>query len=241
VGFESATAFGAEAKRPLVNIPRAVIGSVLFASAFFVIATYAEIVGLAHAAKPLDQQTFPLGTLVSVYGISYLRIPITLGALFSAFSVCLACITTGGRIAYAMASARLLPPAFARIEPRHGTPNVAVTVVTAITLAIAVIALGLRVAPIDVFNNCGTLSSFGFILIYMLIAVAAIVYTRRLGAMRALDLAISIVALIFLIVPALTLFYPVPAPPQRWFGYYFLAFVLAGWLWFGARVRKASG
>ena len=65
VGFESATAFGAEAKRPLVNIPRAVIGSVLFASAFFVIATYAEIVGLAHLGKPLDKEQFPLQTLVA--------------------------------------------------------------------------------------------------------------------------------------------------------------------------------
>src|SRR5580704_9649365 len=222
-------------------IPRAVIGSVLFASAFFVIVTYAEIVGLSHSAKPLDQQTFPLGTLVDIYGIPELRIPITVGALFSAFSVCLACITTAGRIAYAMANAQLLPSSFARIEPRHGTPNIAVTVVTAVTLAVAAIALWFGVAPIDVFNNCGTLSSFGFILIYMLIAIAALVYTKRLGAMRAIDMSVSLLALVFLIVPAITLFYPVPAPPQRWFGYYFLAFVAAGWLWFSLRVRKASG
>jgi amino acid transporter len=239
VGFESATAFGAEAKRPLVTIPRAVVGSVLFASAFFVIATYAEIVGLAHAGKPLEQQTFPLGTLVNAYGIGELRLPITVAALFSAFSVCLACITTAGRITYAMADTGLLPSAFARIEPRHGTPNIAVSVVTAITLAVAIVALAFRVAPIDVFDNCGTLSSFGFILIYMLIAVAALVYAKRLGAMRAVDTAVSLLALLFLIVPAITLFYPVPAPPQRYFGYYFLAFLAAGWLWF--RFRKASG
>jgi amino acid transporter len=241
VGFESATAFGAEAKRPLVTIPRAVIGSVLFASAFFVIATYAEIVGLSHAAKPLDRQTFPLGTLIDVYGTPELAVPITVGALFSAFSVCLACITTAGRIAYAMANANLLPARFAQIEPRHGTPNVAVTVVTAATLAVAAIALAFGVAPIDVFNNCGTLSSFGFILVYMLIAIAALVYTKRLGAMRAVDMAVSLLALVFLIVPAITLFFPVPAPPQRWFGYYFLAFVAAGWVWFRLRLRKASG
>src|SRR5579871_2840595 len=53
VGFESATAFGAEAKQPLISIPRAVIGSVIFATAFFVLATYAEIVGLSHATQPL--------------------------------------------------------------------------------------------------------------------------------------------------------------------------------------------
>ncbi len=239
VGFESATAFGAEAKRPLVTIPRAVVGSVLFASAFFVIATYAEIVGLAHAGKPLDQQTFPLGTLVDAYGIGVLRMPITVGALFSAFSVCLACITTAGRVAYAMAAAGLLPRAFARIEPRHETPNVAVTVVTAITLAVAVGALAFRVTPIDVFDNCGTLSTFGFILIYMLIAVAALAYTKRLGEMRVVDVTISGIALVLLILSTVWFFATIPAAPQHWFVYYFLAFLAAGWIWF--RFRRASG
>jgi amino acid transporter len=238
VGFESATAFGAEAKRPLVTIPRAVIGSVLFASAFFVVATYAEIVGLSHASQPLDKQQFPLQTLVDVYGLGYLAVPITIGAVFSAFSVCLACITTAGRIAYAMAGAKLLPPALTRIEPKHDTPNVAVTLVTAITLAVALLALGFGVAPIDIFNNCGTLSSFGFIVIYLLIAIGAALYCRELGVLRPIDLTISIVAALLLLLTAVTLFYPVPAPPQRWFGYYFVAFVAAGMFWF--RFTKAS-
>jgi amino acid transporter len=239
VGFESATAFGAEAKRPLVTIPRAVIGSVLFATAFFVIATYAEIVGLRHAAVPLDKQDFPLGALAQIYGIGYLRVPILIGALSSAFSVCLACITTGGRIAYAMAEAGILPPLFARIEPHHDTPNVAVTIVTATALAVAVVALVRGVAPIDIFNNCGTLSSFGFILIYMLVAISAAVYARRLGAMRIPDVTISVVALALLVLATVWLFDSVPSPPQHWFGYYFLAFVAAGLI--GLRFRKASG
>jgi amino acid transporter len=240
VGFESATAFGGEAKRPLVAIPRAVIGSVVFAGVFFIVATYAEIVGFAHASKPLGAQTFPIGTLAELYGVGYLRLPVTIGALCSAFSVCLACITTAGRVAYAMGSTGFLPPAFARIEPRHATPNVAVTVVTAITLGVALIALAFRVTPDDIFNNCGTLSSFGFILIYALIAVAALVYCRRLGAMKIADLAISIVALAFLALATIWLFDSVPAPPQRWFGYYFIAFLAFGWLGLRAFSARAK-
>jgi len=240
VGFESATAFGAEAKRPLVTIPRAVVGSVIFASAFFVIATYAEILGLSQAGKPLDKEQFPMQTLVAVYGLGYLAIPLTIGAVFSAFSVCLACITTAGRIAYAMAVAKLFPEPIARVEPKHDTPNVAVTMVTATTLAVALVALGFGVAPIDVFDNCGTLSSFGFILIYILIAIAAAVYCKRLGALRLADIAISSIALVLLLLTAVTLFYPVPAPPQRWFGYFFIAFVIAGGLWL-RRKNRVSG
>jgi amino acid transporter len=240
VGFESATAFGAEAKNPLVAIPRAVIGSVLFASVFFIVVTYAEIVGMAHAAQPLDKQTFPLGTLVDLFGIGFLRVPLTIGALCSAFSVCLACITTAGRIAYAMAMEGSLPAPFARIEPKHDTPNVSVTVVTAITLAIAAACLAGGVAPIDIFNNCGTLSSFGFILIYALISIAAFVYVKRIGEHQWIDMLISLLALACLIVPAVTLFYPVPAPPQRYFAYYFLAFLVLGWMWFTLRRRSAT-
>ena len=35
-------------------------------------------------------------------------------------------------------------------------------------------------------------------------------------------------AVLLLLFTAVTLFYPVPAPPQRWFGYCFLAFVCSG-------------
>ncbi len=238
VGFESATAFGAEAKRPLVTIPRAVIASVIFAAAFFVIATYAEIVGLAHLGKPLDKEQFPLQTLVTGYGLGYLAVPITVGAICSAFSVCLACVTTAGRITYAMARAGLFPPLFARIEPRHDTPNVAVTVVTATALTVAFGALAFGVAPIDIFDDCGTLSTFGFLLVYLLIAIGAVAYRKQLRELRTIDVAISSIAILLLLLAAVTLYYPVPAPPQRWFGYVFLAFVAVGSLWF--RLKKAS-
>ncbi|MBV8721975.1 MAG: APC family permease, partial [Candidatus Eremiobacteraeota bacterium] len=240
VGFESATAFGAEAKRPLVTIPRAVIGSVVFASAFFIVAMYAEIVGFAHAGKPLAQETFPLGTLVASYNLGFLRVPLLIGAFSAAFSVLLACITAAGRIAYAMASTNALPRVLAAVEPKHDTPNVAVTVVTAVTLAVALGSLFGGVSPLDIFNNTGTLSSFGFITIYGLISIAAFVFVKRRGEHRPIDLAVSIVALVLLVVPAVTLFYPVPAPPQRYFAYVYLAFLAAGWALFAMRRRGAA-
>jgi amino acid transporter len=129
---------------------------------------------------------------------------------------------------------------FSRIEPRHGTPNIAVTVVTAITLAVAAGSLALGVAPIDIFNNCGTLSTFGFILIYMLIAIAALVFTRQLGEMRVLDVAISGIALVLLGVATVWFFATIPAPPQHWFVYYFLAFIFVGGIWFRFRLKTAN-
>ena len=127
VGFESATAFGAEAKNPLVTIPRAVLGSVIFASIFFIVATYAEILGLRHAATPLDKETFPLGTLAGIFHAGYLLVPIAIGALCSAFSVCLACITTGRprgvRDGELRLTARRRSRASSRVTTRRTSPS----------------------------------------------------------------------------------------------------------------------
>jgi amino acid transporter len=232
VGFESATAFGAEASRPLVTIPRAVIGSVVLASLFFILTTYAEIVGLQHSAKPLDQLDSPLGVIAAILNAGYLQVPILIGALCSAFSVCLACVTTAGRIAYAMAHKGVLPESLGKIEPKHDTPHVAVTVATVVAVAIAVPSLAAGVLPVDVFNNCGTLSSFGFIIIYLLISIAAGIYVKRIGAMKFKDFAISAIAVVLLVLPAIWLVLSNPAAPQKWFPIYFVAFLLLGWGWF---------
>ena len=55
VGFECATAFGEEAKKPLITIPRAVIASLLLTGAFFVFITYVETHALANNNPTLDQ------------------------------------------------------------------------------------------------------------------------------------------------------------------------------------------
>jgi amino acid transporter len=232
VGFESATAFGAEASRPLITIPRAVIGSVVLASLFFILTTYAEIVGLQHSPKTMDQLDSPLGVIAAILNASYLQVPILIGALCSAFSVCLACVTTAGRIAYAMARNGVLPALLAKIEPKHDTPHVSVTIATIAAVAIAVLSLAAGVLPVDVFNNCGTLSSFGFIVIYLLISIAAGVYVKRIGAMKVKDFAISAIAVVLLVLPAVWLVLSNPAPPQKWFPLYFIAFLLLGWGWF---------
>ena len=51
VGFESATALGGEAKRPLHNVPRAVIWSLLITGAFMVFMSYVEVFATQHGAS----------------------------------------------------------------------------------------------------------------------------------------------------------------------------------------------
>jgi amino acid transporter len=221
VGFESATAFGAEARNPLRNIPHAVMWSVVIASIFFVFALYAEILGL-HGSKPsLDQLSSPLSTLAGVLGVSYLRVPITIGAICSSFSVTLACVNSGARIMLPMAAGALLPRRIDSIHSRYATPHAALAVTVIAMLLIALGMLAVKVRPIDIFNYCGVLSALSFIFVYLLIAIAATMYLRRIGELRPFDVVISLVTSVFLIGTAVTLFYPTPTPPDNVFPYLF--------------------
>ena len=69
---------------------------------------------------------------------------------------------------------------------------------------------------------------------------AAAVYVKRRGELRSADFAVSVVAVVLLLVPTVMLFYSVPAAPQRWFVYYFLLFLAAGWAWFALSRRSAG-
>lgn len=228
VGFESATAFGGEAHDALRTIPRAVIWSVIIAGAFFVLTIYAEILGLRGTKPSLDQLSAPLWNLADAVNAGYLKVPITIGAICSSFSVALACVNTGARILLPMAQNGLLPSVLGSVHSRLRTPHVALAVVVIVMLAIGMSMWMAHVAPIDIFNFCGTLSSLSFIAVYLLISIAAPRYLRRIGRLRAADVVVAVLSWIFLIATAVTLFYPVPPPPTNYFPYLFLVYLAIG-------------
>lgn len=237
VGFESASAFGDEARSPLRTIPRAIIWSVVIASAFFVLAMYTEILGLHASKTPLDQLSNPLQTLADLSGVAYLRIPITIGAIFSSFSVALACVNTAARVILPMAHSGLLPARLAAVNHRFKTPQAALGAVVAVMFVIAAAMFWKGIATIDIFNFCGTLSSLSFIAIYLAIAIAAPRYLKRVGELRPLDVVVSIAASVCLVGTAITLFYPAPPPPTNYFPYAFLGYLALGLAlyWFSRR------
>lgn len=238
VGFESATAFGEEARNPLVTIPRAVVGSVIIAGLFFVVTLYAETVGLRGSGTTLDKLSMPLWTLADLYHVGILKLPIALGAIFSSFSVALACVTTCARIILPMGRKGLFPAGVTAIQPRFATPYAAVAISLAAMIVIGLAMFSARVEAINIFNYCGTLSAFAFILIYALIAIAAPRYLRSINDHRPADYVLAACALLFLIVPAITLFYPAPPPPTNVFAYLFVAYLLAGWIFFRVSARR---
>jgi amino acid transporter len=102
------------------------------------------------------------------------------------------------------------------------------------------------IAPLDAFNDTATLGSFGFIAIYVFVALGAPLYLRRLGELRPYHVAISAFTLGLLLIPAVGSVYPVPAPPTNTFPYIFAAYFVLGiaLLWSqtrgNAQVRESS-
>jgi amino acid transporter len=172
VGFESATALGAEARNPLHTIPRAVLQCALLAGVFFMLCSYSEVLGFRGESGKLSESTSPLHQLAVRAGVSPLGVAIDTGAMISMFACVLACITAAARVFLRMARGRLLPGILERTTARHGTPGMAVILSTGLMLA-GTIVLALRgVSGAEMYDLYGSLAVFGFLTAYALVAAA---------------------------------------------------------------------
>lgn len=85
----------------------------------------------------------------------------------------------------------------------------------------------------------GTISTYGFLLVYILVSIAAPVYLYRLKKLQVKDVVFSVLGVAFMILPVLgtvgipgsTLF-PAPEAPYNSFPYLFLLYIAAGCGWF---------
>ncbi len=230
VGFESATSLGAEARDPLRTIPAAVIVSVLVAGAFFIVCAYAELLGARALGTTVDKLPTPLDALAGHAGVVPLGIAIDFGALLSSFSITLASLNAGARILYTLGKSGLFADAFGRSHPEFQTPNVALVTFAGLIALVGEGMLLAGIAPIDAFNDTATLGSFGFVAIYVFVALGAPVYLRRRGELRPHHIALAALTLALLLVPAIGSVYPVPAPPTNVFPYLFAAYALVGFI-----------
>ena len=82
--------------------------------------------------------------------------------------------------------------------------------------------------PIDAFNDAGLFGAMGFCGAYVLISIATPFYLKKIGELKARHIAMSVGALVLLIVPIVGTVYPVPPSPQNLFPYIFGAYILIG-------------
>jgi amino acid transporter len=241
VGFESATTLGGEARNPLRNMPRAVIWSLLITGAFMVLMSYVEVYAVRNTGTPLSSLGNPLATISALYGVSFFKIPIALGASVSFFSLSLSCLNAGARLAFPLAKHGFLPKALHRVHRTNLTPHVALAAYGAVIMIVAFSMYFAGTGAHTLFDDAGTLAAFGFLLAYFLITVAAPFYLRKMGELRGRNIAIAVAAFACLMVPTVGSFYPAPPWPVNLFPYIFLGYMLAGGSWLYVMERRKAG
>lgn len=230
-GFEGATTLGEEARNPTRTIPRALTFTVLSIGIFYVVVTYAEVIGFGVSKSGLTQlqtnQT-PFTDLATHYSSGVLSVLITLATISSFAALNIATIVTGSRMIHAMGRDRLLPRIFGAVS-RYRTPANAAYAVAAWGAAFTLV-FGALSGPEDTaswFSFIGTLFT---IVAYALVAVGAVKfywdhYRSEFSWIR--NGLTSAIALLGIAWVAYGNVHPTPAPPLEYFIYLTLAVVIA--------------
>lgn len=231
VGFESATTLGEEAKRPLQTIPRAVIQSALLSGLFFIAASYTEVLGFPASAGTLDQSASPMSVLATAAGAPRLGPFIDIGAMISMFACTLACVTAAARVLLMMACNGLAHRSMSRTHDRNATPHIAVLVTGFATMLMPVGLSLLKINGETIYDWTGSLATYGFIVVYALVAVALPLHLKAEKKLTLPIIALATASVLAMVLVLEGTLYPVPAAPKNWLPYLFLAYLAAGILW----------
>jgi amino acid transporter len=237
-GFESSTSLGEEAKDPLRTIPRSLLQSTAMSGVFFLFMAYIVVLGFKGSGVDLGKSEAPLAFLAPQTGLGFLGALINIGALLSFFSCTLACINSTARIIFSMARHGLFHDALGEAHETNKTPHIAVALSALVTFLVPALVHLFGVNAFDAQGYFGTLCSFGFLLVYVLVSVAAPMYLRALGKLRKVDVLYSLLGCGFMLLPFLGLIgipgsalFPPPSFPTNLLVWIFVAYMAVGLVW----------
>jgi APA family basic amino acid/polyamine antiporter len=166
IGFDAVSNCVQEARQPQRDMPIGILGS-LGISTLLYIAVAAVLTGLVP--YPKLNVADPVVEGARTIGMPWLSFLIEVGALVGLTTVILVLLYGQSRILATIANDGLLPPVFARIHPRLGTPWVSQLIVG---IGVAIVAATASIDALSQLVGAGTL--FAFILVCI-----AVIYLRR--------------------------------------------------------------
>ncbi len=241
VGFESATALGAEAQEPLRTIPRAVLQSAILCGLFFIFSAYGETLGYRATGQNLSDTTAPFHLLSSLVGMPIFGPLVDVGVLISMFAAVLGCVTAGARVLLLMSHNRLCHHRLGRVHMHNKTPSSAVFLV-GLLAGLPVLWLSAHGAGgAEIFGWMGSLATYGFITVYGLVAIALPIALYRRHQLRPAYVLLSVAATAAMLLALEGSLYPVPPRPYSWLPYLYLAYLATTLAWFVATKRHRGG
>lgn len=188
IGFETAADFGEETAHPRRAIPTAVLAAVLFALVFYVFTTYATTIGYGTTAlqhNPLPWVDNGFAGIADRYLNHAVGTLVNLGAMLSAFVVCVACATAASRTLFAMGREGTLPSWFARTHHTFKTPiNATATIAAVATVVAAIVGFGFGTSAMGgdaftVYYLLATIGTLAVVLVYIGLCLGGIGFFRR--------------------------------------------------------------
>jgi len=237
VGFESAATLAKESADPRRNVPVAVIGCAAFAGVFFTAMAYFMVFGIDDDTAALGRSAGPFGDVAVKAGLGWTAAIVYFAAMISVVACALACINAASRLLYSMGKYGFLHRSMGRVHEAHRTPHRAILVCGALVAIVCT-----SIAPLgflNAFGYAGTLASFGFVVVYLALCVAAPVDLRKSGAMGWRHVVLGILGALLMSFVIFGSVYPEPEYPFNLLPYVFLAYLLVGAAWFGVLKFKA--
>jgi amino acid transporter len=232
VGFESAASLGLEAKNPFRSVPRSVIISAVLVGVFYILGTYVQTIGFAGAKVGLDKAGAPLFDLAGLMGVSWFGYVMNLGITMSNFACTLACINAGSRIVYQMAQDGMLHRSVGHSHSVNKTPHLAVYLVVPLMLIGPFVIILTGHQPLDVINWAGTVATFGFMLAYVLVAIAAPLYLYRRGESMTGPLIAGIIGVLIMLYVYYASIFPIQPWPGPLWPIIFIVWMILGFVWY---------
>lgn len=235
VGFSSADALGREARNPKTAIPRAIMWSAVVVGVLYVFAAYTQI---AVLGDELGEVASPLAAINDRVGMPDWFAPVLVfGVAASFFAVVVAPLNVVGRIVYVMGKEGVAPERFGRTHERLLTPHRVLLVAGAAAIVLDVILLAFGTHPMDIVVWVDTYGTYGYMVAYALVAIAGVLYTRRLGIPNRLVWVCAVVAVVAMAYVFFANVWPVPAFPFNVIPYIFVGTMLLAFAHFW-RVTK---
>src|SRR3954453_1403044 len=163
IGFDIVATAAEETKNPQRDMPIGILSSLAICTALYVAVSLVVTGMVKYTEIKVDA---PLAEAFRSVGKPGFATVISVGALIGLTTVMMILMLGQSRVFFAMSRDRLLPPVFARVSPRFGTP-VRTTILTGV--GVAVIATFVPLTDLAELVNIGTLFAFVLVAIGMLV------------------------------------------------------------------------
>ena len=237
VGFESSATLAKEAGKPEKSIPLAVVSCAAFAGVFFTGIAYFMVFGDGDNTTAMGNSSSPFTDVAGAAGLGWTAVIVYFAACISSFACGLACINAASRLMYSMGRYQFLHNSMGLVHQKHQTPHFAVFLAVGIVL-VATLAL-IPAGFLNAFGWTGTIASFGFVIVYLGMCIAAPLELRKTGEMKPLNVVLGIAGVALMAFVIWGSVYPVPAYPFNILPYLFLAYMIIGAVWFGVLKSKS--